>query len=218
MFLVVSDSQAFIETWKVLLPLPAAGSDLLQARCSLADAIKTAEKSRLTLAIVDGSQLGRTALAADGELARLARQTRLLLVKSKFGSDAELAALALGVVGCCAPELSDAELRKIVDVVLKGGIWISRSALPDLLQRLQKAASPAESAVRASKLDVLTPREREIARCVADGATNKLVAKRLSVSDVTVKAHLTTIFQKLGVSGRVQLALLLSDQQAGKIS
>lgn len=217
MFLVVSDCHTFIETWKTLLrPAPDA-ADNIRTRGNLKEALATAENVCLALTVVDGSQFGRKDLAANGELARLAKLTRLLLVKSKLGSDAELAALALGVAGCCTTELSDAELRKIVDVVLKGGIWVSRSALPDLVKHLQRVTAPAGIAQGANKLDNLTPREREVALCVADGATNKLVGKRLSLSDVTVKAYLTAIFHKLGVSGRVQLALLLADHRPEKV-
>ena len=213
MFLVVSDRKTFIQTWKTLLR-PATGAiDTTQTRASLAEAVVTAENLRLTLTVVDGSRLDRKALQGDGELARLAKRTRLLLAGANVGPDAELVALALGVAGCCSAELSDTELRKIVDVVLKGGIWISRSALPDLLHHLRRVTAPTPAPPAGDTLGNLTPREREIALCVAEGATNKVIAKRLSVSDVTIKAHLTAIFQKLGVSGRVQLALLLSGQR-----
>lgn len=212
MFLVVSNRNAFTQHWKTLLQ-PASGSlNGSLTRASLKEALTMTETQRLSLAVVDGTQINRNALQANSELAQLAKRTRVLLVEANLGPDAELVTLALGVAGCCSAQLSDAELRKIVDVVLKGGIWISRSALPDLLNHLRRITTPTTQSGISPQLEHLTPREREIALCVAEGATNKVIAKRLSVSDVTVKAHLTTIFHKLGVSGRVQLALLLSSQ------
>lgn len=207
MFLVNSDQGPFVTAWRTLLqPAP------VQVKVRLAEVLAAAETQRLTLVIVDGSKLLKEALRPDGELAHLAKRTRLLLADTDLDAEAELAALALGIVGCCRKQLPADELRKIIDVVLKGGIWVSRAALPDMLNHLRRATTaPAAHAAPAPKLDSLTPREREIAACVAEGASNKSIAKRLNVSDVTVKAHLTTIFHKLGVSGRVQLALMLSE-------
>lgn len=213
MFLIISERKTFIEAWKAILQPHSGAAFPVQTKPSLATAIVAAENFRPTLVIVDGARCDRNSLTAGGELAKLARRTRILLADSNLGPNAELSALAIGVVGCCSAELSAAELKKIVDVVLKGGIWISRPALPELLDHLRRVTAPAAEPQAAGKLEYLTPRERQIALCVAEGASNKLIAKRLNVSDVTVKAHLTTIFQKLGVSRRVQLALLLSSHK-----
>lgn len=213
MLLIVSRRKNFLQTWNTLLrPTPRA-ADIPLIRGTVAEAVTLAENTRLTLAVVDSAQFDKGILRTDGELAQLAKRTHLLLAESNLGADTELAALALGIVGCCPSNLSEAELRKIVDVVTKGGIWVSRAALPNLLNQLRQAAPRPVETAPGERLAQLTPREREIALCVAQGAPNKLIAKRLSVSDVTVKAHLTAIFHKLGVSGRVQLALLLSDHQ-----
>jgi DNA-binding NarL/FixJ family response regulator len=214
MFLIISENRAFIESWKSVLQPHSGIAAPTQARASLAAAVTIAENIRLTLAVVDAAQVDRNALLGNGELARLAKRTRVLLAGSPLNSNAELAAIAHGVAGCCSGQLVESELRKIVDVVLKGGIWISRPALPDLLSQLRRVVAPATPPGPATeKLGSLTPREREIALCAAEGASNKLIAKRLSVSDVTVKAHLTAVFQKLGVSRRVELALLLAGQR-----
>jgi DNA-binding NarL/FixJ family response regulator len=57
------------------------------------------------------------------------------------------------------------------------------------------------------RLGRVTPRERQIVDLLSAGASNKEIAKRLNVTERTVKAHLTAIFRKLGLSGRLQLAL-----------
>ena len=64
-------------------------------------------------------------------------------------------------------------------------------------------------------LDGLTPRQREIARLISDGSSNKEIAARLNVAESTVKAHLTAIFRKLKVSDRLQLALFVWGVQPG---
>jgi len=69
---------------------------------------------------------------------------------------------------------------------------------------------PSEQNLR---LDRLTPREREIASLVGRGATNREIANQLSVTERTVKAHLTAIFHKLGLPSRIQLALFMTQDK-----
>ena len=98
--------------------------------------------------------------------------------------------------------------------MLDGGTWISSAALPLLLKGLGGLnAAPAANrpgAGIADRLASLTPREGQIAELVASGASNKLIARQLDITDRTVKAHLSAIFQKLGVSDRLQLALYVT--------
>jgi two-component system nitrate/nitrite response regulator NarL len=94
------------------------------------------------------------------------------------------------------------------NVVSGGGFWLP----PSLLQRFLGAVSNAAGDRRsASNLDLsqLTKRERQVATSVAEGLSNREIATKFGISERTVKARLTTTFQKLGVRDRVQLALLL---------
>ena len=73
--------------------------------------------------------------------------------------------------------------------------------------------APKESATGTNHLDHLTPREREIVHQVAGGASNKEIANRLNVTEATIKAHLTAVFRKLGLSDRLHLALFVNNRQ-----
>src|SRR5262249_62167935 len=68
---------------------------------------------------------------------------------------------------------------------------------------------PAPPVEADSRLDRITLREREIVQLLSAGASNKEIAKKLAVTERTVKAHLTAVFRKLGISGRLQLALFV---------
>ena len=101
-----------------------------------------------------------------------------------------------------SPEL----LRKAVGVVRLGEVWLGRQ----LLQRLIRSALPtAAEEITRDGLSMLTAREQEIARLVADGASNKRIGSRLDITERTVKAHLSAIFRKTGTRDRLQLALLV---------
>lgn len=118
--------------------------------------------------------------------------------------DEGLAALRSGFRGYCNLWTSVDLLPRLVAAVAAGELWIGRSLLSRLLLTIavQPGAGPG-----TRWREPLTGREQEVACLVADGASNKEVARRLGVSERTVKDHLTHIFGKLHIHDRVQLAL-----------
>jgi len=97
-------------------------------------------------------------------------------------------------------------LRRAVQLVEAGEIWVGRRVMVRLIEELalRTAAMPAVTGG-----EELTPRERELVGFVAAGASNKDIARRLSISVSTVKTHLTSIFGKLGLSTRLELAVAI---------
>lgn len=176
---------------------------------SVTEAASLVEASRPSLIVVDGMLSDRITpeLIQDwrGHLGDL----RPMIVDTALTPLEELAALAAGAMACCDASLSTTELEHVIGVVLHGGVWVSKAAIPVLMSKLQTFPAPTPTAPPAvvDGLDELTDRQREVARLVGQGASNKQIARALDISDRTVKAHLTAIFEKLGVSDRLQLAL-----------
>ena len=144
-------------------------------------------------------------------LQRLRPPTKIVLLTSHPDEREGIAALKAGARGYCDREIAPDLLRKALEVVQKGEIWVGRKLIPHLLEELatlteQQKDSPAKP---DSRLDRITPRERQIVQLLSAGASNKDIAKRLNVTERTVKAHLTAVFKKLGISGRLQLALFV---------
>lgn len=167
----------------------------------------------------DGIAIVHTGIiAADlGNLAPLIRQgLRLLIVGTDWSEDKQIYALVAGCYGYCEANVAPELLAKAVKSVLKGDVWIPRHLAPrivGMLARLSPAVNATES-IRADcsrNIELLTQRERDVARMLGEGLSNKLIASMLNISERTVKAHLTSIFQKLDVQDRLQLALLLKD-------
>ena len=124
--------------------------------------------------------------------------------------DDELVAKAfmLGAAGCCNTHAAPQVLRQIAAVVGNGGLWVGKSLLANLVRKttnlLQKRNSDfSESTWEAA----LSDREIQVAKLVSQGANNREVAHTLHISERTVKAHLSAIFEKLGVRDRLQLSL-----------
>lgn len=169
------------------------------------------------IVVIDTTTAGYENDAVLKQLKKLNPELRILLAGTTIPPAKELTALAAGAMGCCSPQLGGEQIRRILNIVEEGGVWISNAALPQLLQRLRSksaaaapAVSPTPFADTSAELSELTQREREIARMVASGDSNKIIARKLNITDRTVKAHLTTVFQKLNVRDRLQLALYVN--------
>lgn len=119
-----------------------------------------------------------------------------------------LQALALGAAGCCNSRAATAVLQQVTAVVGNGGLWVGQSLLRKLVgataRRLGQLPAEGENDNWAA---LLSEREVQVSRLVANGASNKEIADHLAITERTVKAHLTAVFEKLGVRDRLQLSL-----------
>jgi DNA-binding NarL/FixJ family response regulator len=85
-------------------------------------------------------------------------------------------------------------------------VWIGQQLMQQLIQRAN-SAMPVNKPVPTHWTEQLTSREREIASLAAHGATNAVIAAQCDITERTVKAHLSAVFEKLSVTDRLQLAL-----------
>jgi two-component system nitrate/nitrite response regulator NarL len=154
----------------------------------------------------------------DGPIIRaLSRGTRVVLLSGSPNEREGIRVLKAGARGYCNKSVEPQLLRKIVDRIHDGEIWAERKLIPRLLE--EYAAHPEDRPEGFSRpdgrLSLLTPREREVALLIGAGASNKEIASRLHVVEGTVKARLTAIFRKLGISDRLQLGLFLANHTSG---
>ncbi|HEX9272560.1 MAG TPA: response regulator transcription factor [Candidatus Binatia bacterium] len=150
-------------------------------------------------------------------LCQTSPDTRTILLTDDLNDQEGIAVLKAGARGYCAKTIASASLKKAVCAVKKGEIWIGRRLVSLLIESLVgsrprtntafiKHDKPADS---AAFLAALSPRQLDIASMIGTGEQNKIISSHLSISEKTVKAHLTNIFKKLGLSSRTQLALFV---------
>lgn len=138
--------------------------------------------------------------------ALLHHPTLRVIATSSNPKDGEaVAALDAGCAGYCHAYAEAATLRQVEQVVQAGHVWIGAALMQKLIQTAQHAvaAPPSEDAWSQK----LTAREKQVALLVAKGASNQDIATRCDISERTVKAHLSAVFEKLGITDRLQLAL-----------
>ena len=133
------------------------------------------------------------------------RIAKVLLVE-EVDRDQVMNAFRFGAKGIF--QLADSSFRllcKCVQRVRQGQIWINQEQIRHLIEGL--AVAPGMRVVNSRGMPLLTPREEQVVALVADGLSNRQVARELGLSEHTVKKYLFRIFDKLGVSTRVELVL-----------
>jgi len=126
-------------------------------------------------------------------------QTRVVLLTATLDEDEVLEAMQSGVSGLVLKEAAAVNLVDTVRRVQRG----ERALEPTLVSRALDRLSQREEAKKI--VEVLSKRETEIVKMVAAGLRNKEIAMKLNIGEGTVKTHLHTIYEKLGVHGRVEL-------------
>src|SRR5262245_9881508 len=132
--------------------------------------------------------------------------TKTIVVSGYLDKDQIIEAIQLGACGVVMKETVFDLLAKAVACVMAGEYWVDRSRVSDLAHTLYQLSRDRTTSFRQPAFS-MTLREREIVVAVMSGWSNKEIAQKLSISDQTVKNHLTAIYNKTGVSSRLELAL-----------
>jgi two-component system, NarL family, nitrate/nitrite response regulator NarL len=139
------------------------------------------------------------------ELSASDSPVRTILLTAAIEKEQIIEALQIGARGVVLKEAATELLFKSIRTVMAGQYWVGRAEVADLVQILR--ALLASSGKLQERSFGLTRRELEILSTVVAGYSNKEIARQLSLSEDTVKHHLSHIFDKLGVSNRLELAM-----------
>jgi len=134
----------------------------------------------------------------------------VIMVATGEGFDPALL-VAHGARGFLESDADSALVRKCVRAVYDGEYWLARDQVGPLLEHLRPQARSGST----RSLDVLTPREHDLVRAVLRGSSNAAIASDLGSSPQTVRNQLSSVYLKLGVSTRLELALLVMHAQRG---
>jgi len=154
-------------------------------------AISLAESLRPDIVLLDLKLPGMDGVAVLGPLR--AAGLRVLVLTSATEPSAAAAAVRAGAAGVVYKDIDPAALVRAIRSVHDGNMLLAPEAFGSL--------------VRGSRADTLTAREREVLAGIADGRSNREIARLLRVSEKTVKAHVSAVLAKLGVQDRTQAAV-----------
>jgi DNA-binding NarL/FixJ family response regulator len=195
---LLSDDRLFCDGVAGILRTDEAFEVVIYDSLAILEAAKP--EIRAAVLLIDSRIDGAMTLVGAG---RFAAATMLIAAPNDAAWCRE--ALCAGASGVLPKNAGAGALLSAVRTVADGSVWAPRRVMADSIRHLV-TASVSRRAGAATLDRKLSRREREIFRQAASGLANKELASRLAIGEATVKAHLTRIFQKLGVRGRAELA------------
>ncbi|NVK39983.1 MAG: response regulator transcription factor [Oceanospirillaceae bacterium] len=124
--------------------------------------------------------------------------------------------LALGARGYASTFITGSLLQQLIETLCRGDIWASPVVMQKLLRRLLNGQPAELLSVQAERLGIvanLSEREQQVMDILVTGASNKLIARKLEITERTVKAHISAILRKTGAGDRVSLILMAKEQE-----
>jgi two-component system nitrate/nitrite response regulator NarL len=173
-----------------------------------AGAVQVCARLRPDVLLLDMSMPGTGGLEALQQLAAEAPSVRTLMLTAGLDSGSMVAALQLGARGVLLKDSATTLLFESIRSVQTEAYWSGPGAADQMSEMLRRLPDQApEPPVKATNRYSLTPRELEVVIRIVAGESNKEIAEALSLRENTVKHHLSSIFDKLGVFSRLELAI-----------
>jgi len=212
--LLVDDEQLVRSGLRMILQ----SSGDIEVVAEAADGAQAVEEVRLhrpDVVLMDIRMPTMDGLAATRQLMALPDPPRIIVLTTFELDEYVHTALVNGAVGFLLKDTPPRDLVQAVRTVAAGNAMLSPTVTRRLIAEFAARGSP-QVVVARKQLEALTRREREVVVAVAQGLSNAEIGKRLFMSEATVKAHVSRVLAKLGMSNRVQAAILAHD--AGLLS
>lgn len=207
MIVVASENASLMDRWVVAL----SGRGTLIRRVRSLDEAEGALSGRQPgVILIDLALRDLNGAAGLTDLLAFSPGTRIVAMGHQPNDDEGIAVLRAGARGYCNAQIDARLLAKAVETVQLGEVWIGRRLIDRLIAMVSSPIGTHIDDDHGVDLDALTAREQEIALFVGRGCSNKIIAQQLGITERTVKAHLGSVFGKLGVRDRLQLALLVT--------
>jgi DNA-binding NarL/FixJ family response regulator len=171
------------------------------------DALRIAAGESPDVVLLDLDLGAENALDFLPELVRAAPNAQVLVLTCMRDIKMHQRAVQLGAIGLVLKDKTSDVLIKAIERVHAGEAWLDRSIMAQALARSSKAGGTDGNDANAARISSLTAREREVITLVATGLTTSQIADRLFISEKTVRNHLVSIYSKLGISYRLELAI-----------
>jgi DNA-binding NarL/FixJ family response regulator len=172
-------------------------------------AIRLAGQTRPDVVLMDVRMPGLDGVSATARLTAPADAPKVIILTTYDLEEPLYAALRAGASGFLLKDVRPADLVEAIRVVAGGDALLAPTATRRLLNRF--LVTDVTPAAPASALEELTDREREVLTLLARGASNAEIADRLTVTEATVKTHVSAVLRKLRVRDRVQAVVLAYD-------
>jgi two-component system nitrate/nitrite response regulator NarL len=202
---IISEPAIYRDGLRLLLGAEP-GFHVVGSAADCVEALQTARQAEPDILLLDLATPVPSDPTSLSALARACAPARIILLVPSLDRNHLPAALLDGVRGVVMKDVSSDDLFRSVRAVAAGQWWIGYEVMADLIHDLFEMARSGSAPTLQPQFG-LSPRELDIVAALAAGCVNKQIAKRFGISEKTVKHHLTQIFEKLGLSNRLEVAL-----------
>jgi len=209
--LIADDHPIFRDGLRRLLE-SERGFRVVGEACDGVEAVDFVRRLKPEILLLDLAMPRRHGLEALREISNShAGPVRVILLTAAAEREQIVEALQLGARGVVLKDCGTEILMRSIRSVLAGEYWVGREPVSNLMQYLRGLMDSSTKISRQKRFG-LTPRELDIVSAVVAGFANKEIAEHFKISEDTVKHHLSNIFDKTGVSTRLELALFAVNQ------
>ncbi len=166
-------------------------------------------KSQPSIILCQQSFLDKNQAVALAMLKTASPGSHILTIGPSRPIEKQVAALKHGARGYFNVALPMSTLNAALAGIMRGEVWVERHVISELIDEL--VFVPEVTQQQRKTLESLSPKELEVAKLVSHGATNKMIAHQMAITERTVKAHLTATFQKMNIPDRLSLAIFFRD-------
>lgn len=210
--IVIADNYAILREGVRKLLECESGMRVVGEAADGEETVRVVSSLKPQILLLDLAMSKKTGIEALRDISRLGLPTRTIILTAAIEKEQVVEVLQLGARGIVMKHSGTHVLLDSIRSVASGKHWVDQESVPHLIQAVRGMEPPIRAS--AVKQDLgLTPREMQIIALIVAGYTNKDLARELKISQNTSKHHLTNIFNKLGVSNRLELVLYAIDNR-----
>lgn len=203
--IVIVDNLTMIRAGFRLIIANQTDLELVAEAGNLLEALQSIEATKPDIVLLVLSQEGDLDIKSIPQIVNAAQKGRVILITRSTSHDLYIQALQYGVVGVVLKTQSPEVLIKAIRKVHEGEAWIERSLVASLLTQFSINQPVTPTARENECVAHLNQREQDIVQLIGLGLNTRQIAKKLFLSESTVRHNLTTVYEKVGVSGRLEL-------------
>lgn len=202
--LIADDHPLYRDALRAIIPQACSAADLREASCQDEVLREVGSDASFDLIALDLKLPGAVGLSCLTAIRERAPFTPVLIVSATDDPTTMSEVMKAGATGFVPKSAHRQMLIDAIRVVLGGGTYLPLAGM----SALRKSPAAAGDGDRRSSVGALTSQQRRVLDLLAQGQSNKQIAGHLQISEITVKAHVSSILKKLGVNNRVQAALM----------
>jgi two-component system nitrate/nitrite response regulator NarL len=201
--LIADDHPLYRDALRAILPRACSATEVLEAACQQDVMARVTSDTDFELIVLDLNLPGATGLSCLRYLRGAAPLTPIIVVSGNDDPEIMSEVVLAGAAGYVPKSAPSDVLIGAIRLIMAGGTYLPAAAA----MTLRRTRPPAPTLSGPAAGEPLTSRQMRVLRLLAQGLSNKQIARELEISEITVKAHVSLILRKLGVSNRTQAAI-----------